>query len=248
MLAWPPLHSALDIGNWEAILLAICVLAWESAERGKDAKAGVLFGLAAALKIYPALLLLPYVFRLRLRLCLVAGLTFPGAQAVTLLLFGPSTLVRYWTEVLPSVSRLYSTWGTNISLFGGVLRLLGGGDLPAPLFAPGLALPLSALGGVLAILLSRSARPQAAAALPVLVGLTAWSSYLVLALPCIIDLWRSRRLAARLAVILSSVSLGYVVGILAFGPLVILAMPPLALLLSLLPSVGAFLILSSSRH
>jgi alpha-1,2-mannosyltransferase len=192
IMAWPPLFATLAIGQWEAAILALAVLGWREADRGRDARAGLLLGLAASIKLYPALILVPYLLRRRLRLIAAAAAVFLASQVLGLLVVGPGGMVRYWTEVLPAVNAIYRHTPINISPFG-VLSLFG-----MPGYAAFGVIVLAALA-----LLVR-AEPKAWGAAPMLMLPTAWAFYAAIALPYLLSVWQKGRLSTLLAFLASS--------------------------------------------
>lgn len=191
LVAWPPLWVELYIGNWQIVLLALCLAGWRAAERRRDGRAGVWLGLAASIKLFPVLLLLPFFARRRWRLVAVAAAVLFGTQVVGLLAFGPEGFRRYWLEVLPAVNAHYRALGYNSTPYGALLRIFGGAsDVPPLIEAPGLALPLAAaiaLVGLVALLRLPPERggPALLVALP-----SASLGYALLALPAIVGLLR----------------------------------------------------------
>jgi uncharacterized membrane protein len=61
LMAWPPVWYLLVIGQLELLILALAMLAWRVAAAGRDGRAGLWLGIAAAIKLYPLLFLLPFV-------------------------------------------------------------------------------------------------------------------------------------------------------------------------------------------
>ena len=65
LLAWPPLWCLVYIGQLELLILVLAMSGWRAAEAGRDWRAGLWLGLAAAIKLYPAFFLLPFLWRRR---------------------------------------------------------------------------------------------------------------------------------------------------------------------------------------
>jgi hypothetical protein len=192
LAAWPPLWCLLYIGQYELLVLALAMLGWRAAAAGRDHSAGLWFGLAAAIKFYPAFLLVPFLARRRVRLVLLAAAVFGLSQLGNLLAAGPSGFSRYYGEVLPSVSGLYMHLSLNSSPYGALLRLFGGAaDVPPLVNAPGIVVPLTVALSAGALLALAKLEPVAAP-VALLVGLpSVWFYYVVLALPQIVALLRS---------------------------------------------------------
>lgn len=82
----PYMVSCAVLGQLGLVLAFLVVLAWRMHERGRDAAAGALLGLAAVVKLLPGLLLLPLLLRGRWRAVAagagtvaLAGLALPAA-------------------------------------------------------------------------------------------------------------------------------------------------------------------------
>jgi len=192
LAAWPPIWWLLFIGQWELLILVLVMQGWRAAAVGKDSSAGLWLGAAAALKFYPALLLLPFVVRRRVRVLVSAGTVFVLSQLAGLIAVGWTQFLRYYTVILPAVSARYVHMGLNSSPYGALLRLFGGSSDVLPLInAPGIVLPTTIAISVLALVVLGKVEPEGAL-LPLLVALPAsWYYYTVLALPQIVTLWRS---------------------------------------------------------
>ena len=236
LAAWPPLWCLLYIGQLELLILTLAVLGWRSAAAGRDGRAGVWFGVAAVLKLYPVLLLVPFAARGRIRLLLAAGAVVAAGQLVNLATVGPAGFVRYYFDVLPSVAVLYEHLGLNSSPHGALLRVFGGAaDVSPIVHAPNVVLPATIAIALVAMaalaLLDPEASPVAA-----LVGLpVVWYYYAPLALPQILILLRSA--AFRRATLVAVAAMSFVL------PLVNVlvqwcgsAAPPMAALLAVQPA------------
>lgn len=245
LAAWPPLWCMLYMGQYELLILVLAMLGWRAAAAGHDRRAGVCLGIAAAIKFYPAFLLIPFLVRRRVQLVVAAGIVFTVSQLGNLAAAGPAGFVRYYTEVLPSVSALYTHWSLNSSPYGALLRLFGGAtDVPPLLHAPSIVLPLTLAFSAGALLALVKLEPMAAP-VALLVGLpSVWFYYVVLALPQIVVLLRTPGL--RRATLLATAAASVVL------PLVNLLVswagskaPPMAAMLAVQPAgFVALLILS----
>jgi hypothetical protein len=225
LLAWPPLYWMVDIGQLELLILVLAMLGWRAAEAGRDWRAGLWLGVAAAIKLYPALFLLPFLWRCRVRIALGAGAVLALSQLGGLLAVGRSDMIRYYTEIVPSVSRYYSIRGLNAAPYGALLRLLGGAiDISPLVHAPGAVMPFTVALSLFALVaLVRLAPARAPVATFVLLP-TAWYYTVVLALPTVSDLLRvpSVRRATLVAALCLSVPLPVVnpLAELGAGPLI----------------------------
>jgi alpha-1,2-mannosyltransferase len=234
LLAWPPLWCLVYIGQLELLILVLALSAWRAAEGGRDWRAGLWLGVAAAIKLYPAFFLLPFLWRRRVRVVLAAGAVFVLSQLGGLLALGRADMIRYYTEILPSVSAYYSVRGLNAAPYGALLRLLGGAVDVAPLVhAPGAVVPIVLGLSLLALAALLRLPPVRAPVATFLLLPTAWYYSVVLALPTISELLRvpSLRRATLAAAVSLSVPLPLVNALVGLG-----ARVPMALVLALQPA------------
>jgi hypothetical protein len=157
----------LNQGQWNSILLLLIVGAW-AALRGRPDEGrpdsgwpkgtrrgewigGGLLGLAGALKLYPAFLLLYLVARRRWR-GLAAGLgVLLGWNALALLVLGSGAFRAYVFDVLPALARFRDFW-PNASLTGLWSKLfLGASGHVEPVFHSPLLAGGLTVAGVLAL-------------------------------------------------------------------------------------------------
>ena len=122
-----PLIWAMAIGQTSLIILVLLtgtLLAWK---RNADTTAGVLLGLAVALKLTPALLTIFFWWRGRRRIAWVSAATFAVAQALAILVMGWDIHRRFFLEVVPMAAEEEteeaSTWfrtrtSTPLPIFG----------------------------------------------------------------------------------------------------------------------------------
>jgi len=192
LAAWPPLWCLLYIGQLELLILTLAVLGWRAAAAGRDGRAGLWLGLAAVMKLYPVLLLVPFAARRRTRLLLAAGAIIAGGQLANLATVGRAGFVRYYSDVVPSVAALYGHLGLNSSAHGALLRVFGGASDVSPIIhAPSVVLPATIAVALVAMVALALLDPEAAP-VAVLVGLPlVWYYYAPLALPQILILLRS---------------------------------------------------------
>src|SRR5262249_29668490 len=197
VILFPPLLNALLEAQISPLLLLLCTLAWRWTRRERTAAAGVVLGLAAALRLFPALALLYYAIRRDWRALATAGVTFTVSSAVLLPFIGIDGYLAYATREAPSANAQWITSGHNVSLWGFASTLLGAGDPKVSLLsAPALARPaaaLLALGLVCLLALNTAWRRHVAARADhraflayvpamLLISPLTWGHYLVMAL------------------------------------------------------------------
>jgi len=216
LINFPPVLSHLFWGQLQLLLLLILTCSWLCLRRGRDGAAGVLLGLAIALKIFPALLVVPLLAQRRWRCVAVAALTSVGLLALSFALVGWDQGWFYLTRVLPEVNHALGQYSPgNNSIASAIRNAIGDGAL-----ADGLGLVIRAAIVVAVALGAWRLRGDPARAFAlgvtalVLVPPVIWEHYFVLAyLPWLDALARMRRRqAAPLALayfLIATASLAY---------------------------------------
>jgi hypothetical protein len=136
---WPPVLHGLEKGQWSILIAALLAAGLRALEGERPRRAGVLFGLAAALKVTPLVLAVVLVLRHR-RAAAAMLATFAAAVAATVAVSG----VGPWRAFLGGAARnaaVWAPWIANTASPAGVYaRLFAGGPFARPLFeAPALA-------------------------------------------------------------------------------------------------------------
>ena len=139
---WPPLWFHIMEGQFGLIVLLLMTLAWRASRRGRDAAAGCMIGLAAAIKIFPAAVLLYFVLRRRWRAVIFGILSFFLVTAITLLVVGIDAYRSYFAILQFLAGR--HTYARNMSL-NGFFSLLFHPPLSVLLFLTGSALILATI-------------------------------------------------------------------------------------------------------
>ena len=147
-LFFDPLLLQVHFAQLNLLLLFLVVGAWAAARRRQDALAGAFLGTAAAVKLYPSLLILYFALQRRWRLAAAALLAALAWLAATLLVFGVEAHLDYVFKVLPRVQEWRSGWG-NLSLLGWWARLFDPGTKGGPVI-PLLSAPTLARAGAFA--------------------------------------------------------------------------------------------------
>jgi hypothetical protein len=173
-----------QMNGW--VLLGLGLAVWGAA-RGRWAWAGVGAGLAALLKISPAIFLVYLAVRRRWSALLIAGAVMLGLLAASALVGGPGNVIEFFTRVLPTMG-VSSMTAHNQSLPAYACRLFSAnndfGTLAPPLAGCALwAAPVWLLGyAAVEWLARRSGAPRALAMsllIPValLAGPHTWDHY-----------------------------------------------------------------------
>jgi hypothetical protein len=203
LVSWQPVLATVRDGQVSVIIGGLLVLAWNDLRRGRGSRAGALVGTAAALKLYPLLVLVLLAVRRR-KAGAVAAAVIAGAAGVVAVILGPDTWVQYAASAR-TIAFSFAEAPYNLSLLP---RLRG--IVPAAL--AGFAYPIAAGGMVYATVLmvkrGGAAAPlirpldvefAAFATLALLLSPVAWHHYVfMLTLPLVIlvaDAWAAGRRA-----------------------------------------------------
>lgn len=202
LAAWPPIWWVLYQDQYELLLLVLVMLAWRASSLGQFWRAGIWLGVATAIKLYPALFLVPFAARRQFPVLLGAAGAFALAQLPALVAIGPAGLAHYYLAVLPGGAMRDARLALNTSPNGSLLRLFGGATDVEPLIpAPDLVVPLAAAFSLFALVALVRLPPPAAPPATQLALPAAWGYQVVLALPQMVTLLRDpdRRWLALLA-------------------------------------------------
>jgi alpha-1,2-mannosyltransferase len=238
LINFPPVLSHLFWGQLQLLLLLMLVGSWLCLRRERNVAAGVLLGLVIALKIFPALLIVPLLVQRRWRCVAAAAFTATLALTLSFAAVGWDQGWFYLTRVLPDVNRLLGQYSPgNNSITSTIRNAIGNGWV-----TDGLSLAIrTAIVGAVAFGAWRLRKNSAqACALGVtmlmLVPPVIWEHYFVLAyLPWLDALSRMRRG--------QGVLLGLAYFLIATASLAYHTPPNWASFVQALPLVGALLLL-----
>ncbi len=116
-----PIRSTLTYGQINALLMAL--VAFDCLTRAPRWPRGILTGIAAALKLTPAVFLLFFLLRRDLRSTARAGLSFAVCTGAGFAL-APHDSLRYWTQIAYQPARIGAiAYAANQSLLGTLTRL-----------------------------------------------------------------------------------------------------------------------------
>jgi hypothetical protein len=130
-----PLYGNLHLGQYTPILVLLVTAIWALERSGRSSTAGLLVGAAAAIKLFPAYLVVYYAARSRIRPLMAAALSFLALTLATVLVLGPDTYYDYVRIVLPEQAK-FRSFGYNLSIAGFWYKLFD------PIGEPGLMTPL----------------------------------------------------------------------------------------------------------
>lgn len=186
-----PVRETFGFGQINIYLMALVVV---DVVLGRDKWwRGSLVGLAAAIKLTPAVFLLFFLLRKDVRAVIGAGVAFLGAHLIGFVV-APDDSVTYWTKALTDPSRIGGLgYASNQSINGELYRLgLEGGT--ARLVWIALVIVLVIAISVLMVRLLRRNQRQAALVVIALAGLYAspvsWAHHWVWAIPAMLVLGR----------------------------------------------------------
>jgi Glycosyltransferase family 87 len=203
LLLSAPLKAQWFYGQWNAVLLLLVTLTWVCWRHRRFRTAGMLIGLAASLKFFPAFLGIVLLTKRRWDGVAMAAASFLAVNGVAAAVLGWEAYRDYVTEVMPSLRAFQDRW-PNASAWGFFLKLF---DAPSGHVVPISDCPLLAhalIGlvclGTLAIVYLRGRRDGArgsddiafAAAVcgMFLVSPITWDHYFLLAVLPLAVLWQ----------------------------------------------------------
>jgi alpha-1,2-mannosyltransferase len=204
-LALEPVRATLDFGQVNLLLMAMVLL--DVLVRKDRPSAGVLVGLAAAVKLTP-LVFIPYLVLVgRRRAAGTAAATFAATVAGGWLLL-PADSTRYWFHLVAQPDRVGGVaYAGNQSLLGALSRLTHTPARPEWALA---ALVVGVTGLLAAAAVARAGRELAGLVLCAVTGLLvspiSWSHHWVWVLPALVALWPLSRAAAAGAALLFTVA------------------------------------------
>jgi Glycosyltransferase family 87 len=112
-----PLYANIAQGQLTLILLLLTTAAWSRERSGWGTSAGVLLGVAAAIKLFPAYLLVYFVAKGRFRVLLAAVLGFIVWNGTSAMVLGLDAYRDYIHVVMPRME-VFRGFGYNLSIAG----------------------------------------------------------------------------------------------------------------------------------
>jgi hypothetical protein len=122
-MALDPVYQTLFLGQINLILLALVLTDVWRAAHGRGA--GVLTGIAAAIKLTPAIFIVFFLLAGRTRAAVIGAATFIGCGLIGWLI-APSASVRYWEHLSHDTSRVGAPYISNQSPYAAAIRIAGG--------------------------------------------------------------------------------------------------------------------------
>src|SRR5207248_1366364 len=105
-----PFLQQMVQGQLNLLLLFLVTLAWWADRQGKLPAAGICTGAAAAFKLFPAFLLIYFLFLRKWRALVWACLAFLGFTLAAGIIFGFDSYRTYCFEVLPRTAQWRTSW------------------------------------------------------------------------------------------------------------------------------------------
>jgi hypothetical protein len=157
-----PLIWAMAVGQTSLIVLVLLTATLLLWKRGRDVAAGVVLGLAVAIKLTPALLSLFFWWRGRRKIAFASAIVFAATQAVSIAVLGWGVHREFFLNVVPSMAG-GTCYFLNQSLGAFFNRLLTHGDVrEVQLVQSGAARLLSLAAGLLLLVICAPALRRAA--------------------------------------------------------------------------------------
>jgi alpha-1,2-mannosyltransferase len=200
-MALDPVYETLFLGQINLILLALILTDIWRVSRGPSygRSAGIGIGIAAAIKLTPAIFIVFLLLARRTRAALVAAGTFAGCGLIGFLV-APDASKLYWRHLFFDTHRVGAPYISNQSPYGTAIRIAGG---QAHIGSWWIVIPLAfaAAGLTAAVILARRhdwlAATGAAGATGLLVSPISWAHHWVWILPALVLLVRAgHRVAA----------------------------------------------------
>ncbi|WP_052684939.1 glycosyltransferase 87 family protein [Lentzea aerocolonigenes] len=183
LLQIEPVRSTFALGQVNLVLMALIVL---DCLVVKPKWRGVLIGIAAAVKLTPAIFVLYLLFKRDWRAAMTSGVTFAGL-AVAGFLLAPKDSVEFWFRAMLNPGSNQTLWYVyNQSLHGALLRLLPSTWVESLLWVC-LSIVVVVLGAIVAQRAQDDIEPMLAiAAVGLLISPISWSHHWVWCVPAIL--------------------------------------------------------------
>ena len=205
-----PVYQTLFLGQINLILLALILTdVWRVANGRNEPAVGLGVGVAAAVKLTPAIFIVFFLLAGKVKLAVIAAATFLGCGLIGLIV-APGASERYWEHLFYDTSRVGAPYISNQSPYAAAT-----GSPPAAAHVGGwyvvIPVALGAVGLAAATILARHGDWLDAAAVTGTAGLLvspiSWAHHWVWILPALVVLVRSgHRVAAGLGYLLFAVA------------------------------------------
>ncbi len=206
-----PVYQTLFLGQVNLILLALILTDVWRVANGRDAglSVGVGVGVAAAVKLTPAIFIVFFLLAGKVKPAVIAAATFLGCGLIGLIV-APGASEQYWEHLFYDTSRVGAPYISNQSPYAAAIRIAGGAAHVGAWYVV-IPLALAAVGLAAATILARHGDWLGAAAVTgstgLLVSPISWAHHWVWILPALVVLVRSgHRVVAGLGYLLFAVA------------------------------------------
>ena len=202
-----PVYQTLFLGQINLILLALILTDVWRVSRGRNAGLGV--GIAAAIKLTPAIFIVFFLLARKTKSAFIAAGTFIGCGLIGLII-APGASKLYWEHLFYDTKRVGAPYISNQSPYAAAIRIAGGAAHIGAWWTV-IPLALGATGVAAAVLLARRGDWLGATAVTGTAGLLvspiSWAHHWVWILPALVVLVRARhRVAAGFGYLLFAVA------------------------------------------
>jgi hypothetical protein len=189
-LVLEPVYHTLFNGQINLILLALVLVdVWLVAQ---DRRAGIGVGIAAAIKLTPAIFILFFLLARRTKAALIAAATFVVCGAIGFLV-APGASRLYWTRFFYDTKRVDAPYIGNQSVYGAAIRIFDGPTHVGVWYLL-LTMAIGAVGLASATVFARAGDWLSAASVTGITGLlvspVSWTHHWVWVMPALIVLVR----------------------------------------------------------
>jgi alpha-1,2-mannosyltransferase len=202
-LALDPMYQTLFLGQINLILLALILTDVWRVSRGRGA--GILVGVAAAIKLTPAIFIVFFLVARRTKAAVAGAVTFLGCGLIGWLV-APGASVRYWEHLSHDTSRVGAPYISNQSPYAAAIRIAEGAGHVGSWYIV-IPVAFAAIGLTAAAVLARHGDWLGAATVTGTTGLLvspiSWAHHWVWIVPALVLLVRDgHRIAAALGYLL----------------------------------------------
>src|SRR5580658_4666978 len=206
-IALDPVYQTLFLGQINLILLALILTDVWRVSRGRNAGLGV--GIAAAIKLTPAIFIVFFLLARRTKSALLAAGAFIGCGLIGFII-APGASKLYWEHLFYDTKRVGAPYISNQSPYAAAIRIAGSASHIGPWWVV-IPLALGVTGLAAAVLLARRGDWLSATAVTGTAGLMispiSWAHHWVWILPALVVLVRAgHRVAAGLGYLLFAVA------------------------------------------
>ncbi len=131
LMGYFPSFASIEFGQVSLLLLPLLVLGWCAARSHNSKKAAFILGITASFKPFFGLFLLYFFIRQEWRSLLLCVVTILACGLLSAAFFGIDTYHAYY-QACHQIVWAASSW--NVSLYGVLLRFIGGAEKNIPLF------------------------------------------------------------------------------------------------------------------